>query len=541
MRETRRQQNWNWVPSLAEVVFVSVLGWLFFAGSGTTALLADGDTGWHVRTGEYILANHSFPKQDLFSFSRAGQPWFAWEWLSDVIFALLHKAAGLAGVVLLGGVLIAATSAALFRYIVWRGSNVLVAIFLMLIASSASTIHWLARPHLFTYFLFTLTLWLLEADRRRPTRWLFALVGACVLWTNLHGGFMALLATLGLYLAGSVIETVCGPTDSRDWSRAKRYGAVLGLASAATLVNPYTYHLHQHIFQYLRSSFILEHVMEFRSPNFRSEGMRYFEVLLLAGLATVPALIRRRDISSALLILFWAHASLLSARHVLLYVVVAAPLVAREASLLWDRAAKLGIEWVAILREVAEDYGAGRFGSPASAGRVTMGWLAPVFVLATGATLFAGGKSDRLRSEFPKSAFPVEACRIAGAELPGRRIFTSDQWGDYLIYRYYPKLKVFIDGRSDFYGPELGDEYLRAMNSHHQWSEIFDRYQFDVALLPVEWPLATTIKTRSDWKVKYDDGKALLLERVAGTAGPEKPEPQTAAARRGEQAAGGKS
>jgi len=98
--------------------------------------------------------------------------------------------------------------------------------------------------------------------------------------------------------------------------------------------------------------------------------------------------------------------------------------------------------------------------------------------------------------------------------LKGRRIFTSDQWADYLIYRYYPDLKVFIDGRSDFYGADLGNEYLRAMASHYQWEQTFERYGFEIALLPADWPLATTIKTHPEWKVRYDDGKALLLERV---------------------------
>ena len=275
--------------------------------------------------------------------------------------------------------------------------------------------------------------------------------------------------------------------------------------------------MHQHIFHYLQSGFILDHVQEFRSPNFRGEGMRYFEVLLFAGLATVPALVRRRDVTSALMLLFWAHAALLSARHVLLYVVVAAPLVARDASLLWARAAQTGIAWVRALREVAQDYGAGGFGSPAQAGRA-VGWLAPGFAAVMAVTLFAGRHSERLRSEFPKEQFPVAACQAVADQFPGRKIFTSDQWGDYLIYRYYPKLKVFIDGRSDFYGPELGQEYLRAMNSQHQWGEIFDRYGFDLALLPAEWPLATTIKTHPNWKLKYDDGKALLLERVAGSS-----------------------
>ncbi len=516
MSHDRTEQNSRWVPSLSEIVFVSVLAWLFLSGPGAMALLGDGDTGWHIRTGEYILANHSLPRQDLFSFSRAGQPWFAWEWLSDVIFAGLHKAGGLAGVVLLAGILIAATSAVMFRYMIWQGSDLLVAVLVMIVASSASTVHWLARPHLFSYLFLAVAIWVLEADRRRPTRWVFALAPLSMLWANLHGGFGALLATLGLYLAGNVAETLWAPGE-RNWERAKRYGILFGLALAATLINPYTWRLHQHIFQYLRSDFVLDHVQEFHSPNFRMEGIRYFEVLLFAGLAAVPALVRRRDVTSALLLLFWAHCALLSARHVLLYAVVAAPLIAGEASALWARAGQIGVSFIRILQEVARDYGAGGFGSPAQARRA-VGWLAPAFVVFTAGTLFVGRHSDRLRSEFPKEQFPVAACRAAEDQLAGRKIFTSDQWGDYLIYRYYPKLKVFIDGRSDFYGAELGQEYLRVMNSHHQWSEIFDRYGFDLALLPVEWPLATTIKTHPNWKVKYDDGKALLLERVGGSS-----------------------
>jgi hypothetical protein len=81
MSDTRPEQKSHWIPSLSDVVFVSVMGWLFLAGAGAAVLLADGDTGWHIRTGEYILATQSFPRQDLFSFSRAGETWFAWSGL----------------------------------------------------------------------------------------------------------------------------------------------------------------------------------------------------------------------------------------------------------------------------------------------------------------------------------------------------------------------------------------------------------------------------------------------------------------------------
>ena len=69
------------------------MGWLFVAGAGWSVLLADGDTGWHIRAGEFILDTGAVPRTDLFSYSKAGAPWYAWEWLADVVFALAWRAA----------------------------------------------------------------------------------------------------------------------------------------------------------------------------------------------------------------------------------------------------------------------------------------------------------------------------------------------------------------------------------------------------------------------------------------------------------------
>src|SRR5690242_11226257 len=97
------------LPSLEEIIFAVTLLFLFLFGQGGSVLLGDSDTGWHIRTGQWILQHLAVPRQDLFSFSKPGGEWFAWEWLSDVLFALAHRYAGLAGVVLLAGLLIALT------------------------------------------------------------------------------------------------------------------------------------------------------------------------------------------------------------------------------------------------------------------------------------------------------------------------------------------------------------------------------------------------------------------------------------------------
>jgi hypothetical protein len=484
-----------WLPSLGEVVFASVLGWLLLAGSGSQALLADADTGWHLRTGDYILDQRRFPATDRFSYSKPGAEWFAWEWGSDVLLALAHRAGGLAGVVLFGAVLIAAAAAALFQFLLWRGANVIVALVVLWGAASASTVHWLARPHLFTCLFFILSLWLLEADRARPACRLWLAVPLGALWVNLHAGFVILPLLLACYSAGALLE--------RDRRAGARYGAAALAALAATLANPYGWRLHAHIAQYLQSDFIRRHVEEFQSPRFRGESMLVFEAFLLGGLLVLPRLWRQRHFGLALAVLGLAHAALGSVRHVLLYVSAAAPALAEELTRQLERRRS---GWWPDLAALGRDFTAPR----------GQRWRTPMWALAAivGTGVLLGSGVPRWQAGFPEVKFPLEALAAAEEKVWRGRLFTSDQWANYLIYRYAGRLRVFIDGRSDFYGPRIGQDYLDAMGATSRWRDVFDRYGFEVALVPPDWPLATVLKAAPDWNLDYDDGRALVLSRV---------------------------
>ena len=85
----------RFLPSLTDIAFLLPILFIFVKLSGARTLLGDGDTGWHVRTGEWILANGRVPTVDMFSFSRPGAAWFAWEWLWDVAAAMLHQRWGM--------------------------------------------------------------------------------------------------------------------------------------------------------------------------------------------------------------------------------------------------------------------------------------------------------------------------------------------------------------------------------------------------------------------------------------------------------------
>ncbi|MCX7605221.1 MAG: hypothetical protein N2036_14175, partial [Bryobacteraceae bacterium] len=425
--------------------------------------------------------------------------WFAWEWLADVVLAWIHAAGGLQWIALFGLAAGAAYCGVVLRHMLWQGARMWVALPLSLLGFSAATLHLLSRPHLFTMLLLPLAAWWIQADLkgRRVRIWL--LVPLATLWTNLHGGWLALIALLGLTAAGLAAEAWLG---KRKWTEAGRYGALALACLAASLANPYGWRLHAHTFQYLRADYIRNIVGEFRAPSFRGETMLHYEVILLAAVAASGLWLARRRVVEPLWILFWAHASLESARHIPLFAGVALPLLGAEIQRWWEGwAQQRGPRSVAAtLDSLARDMD----------GELRRATVWPVAVLALA---LAGILPVPRIEDFPGDRFPAAMAGRHEAMLRQARILTQDQWADYLIYRFYPAGRVFFDGRSDFYGREIALEYLNAINGHHRWREVLDKYRFDTVLLPPGMALASLLKESRDWVVVDDDGTAVLFRR----------------------------
>jgi hypothetical protein len=496
------------VPSLSDLLFVALIVWLFMSMGehGWQSLLVDADVGWHIRTGEYILNHHAVPHQDLYSFSKAGAPWYAWEWLSDIIDAALFHWAGLKGVVLLAGVMIALFATILMRRVVDAGAQLLVALLVVLLSVGSASLHFLARPHLFTLLLLCVSMGILEADRRRapgayPSRHIWWLVPITLVWTNLHGGFLILIGLLGLAAVGAVAEAWIQktPGNPMNWSPAMRWASLTAACAAASLINPYGWGLHVHVVEYLRSDWIRTVVQEFQSPSFRSESAMQFEVLLFAGLIAAGARFRRGQVIDGLWVLLVAYMALSSVRHVPIFVTVLAPIIASEATAWWkaggEGAAKTSA-W-GILNQMGQELTPGF--------QRTSIWCG-AFVLA----LAVIGSPIPWPRDFPSEVFPTALVHSHEQQILHARVLTTDQWADYLIF-LHPEQKVFVDGRSDFYGPEIGNQFLHVMAGAPGWEQTIEKYKFNLVLIPSDVALAQLLKTRPEWKVAADDGKRILL------------------------------
>jgi hypothetical protein len=93
------------------------------------------------------------------------------------------------------------------------------------------------------------------------------------------------------------------------------------------------------------------------------------------------------------------------------------------------------------------------------------------------------------------------------------RVFSSDSYGGYVIYRFNGARKVFFDGRSDFYGADFMKDYMVLSTARPGWKDLVRRYGFTHALLPEDSALKAALLDLG-WKVLYQDKTATLLEEA---------------------------
>jgi hypothetical protein len=520
MATTRTNPIVRLLPSLTDLAFLMPILFLFVRMAGTKTMLGDGDTGWHIRTGEWILANGRVPDKDIFSFTKAGDQWYAWEWLWDVCFAWLYHHGGLATVVVVSIIMISLTFALLFRLVQRHCDNPFIAMAVTFLACAASAIHWLARPHLVTMLFVVILLFVLERVREGRTRLLFLLPLMFILWTNLHGGFFVGLIILGGYAAGEVACALFSPdSDERRGALqlAKRYTLAALACALATIVNPYTYHLHQHIYQFFSEPYHVQNIAEYQSVSFHEIPALYLELLLLLGAFTAAWFaVKRRDFVPLVLLVGWGHLALFAARNIPLFAIVAAPLVAQAVnemlqSLEQARTAAWLHRFISGFRNTAIE-----FASTDKLWRLHLSSAAAAVVLAL--LISSPAATGKLKPEYDPERYPAKALSVLRAE-PGTRIFTDDEWGDYLLYNLYPGHKVFVDGRDDFYGQDFEQKYLDVMTVKYDWEKFLAQYKVDTIVLSTRSALASALKESCHWRPIYDDTIAIVFKPVQKRTG----------------------
>lgn len=523
------------MPSIGDLIFIALLGLLAYS-TLSVRLLGDAGIGWHIRTGQLILSTHTIPGVDPFSSTMAGQPWFAWEWLYDVLVGWLEAAGGLNAVVLFTALLIALTFSWAFRLLLRRGTNFLVALALMLLAASAAMIHFFARPHVATWLFTVVWFYVLDSSERKeygspadiPRRsWSVYVLPLLMLpWVNLHGGFLLGFALLGIYGLGATWDYFRLREDRFENALQKiktgkrvRDLALVGLIGAlATLVNPYGWKLHVHIYRYLSNRFLMDHIDEFQSPNFHGVAQKCFAFLLMLTLVALAAKYREAPVraSHALVALFALYAGLYASRNIpvsaLLLILVTGPRLSNALQTLAATFAKRRID--PGLRGAASPHFLQRMQVIESSLRGHV-WPIAAVAFTCWITFHGGalGTKPIMRANFDSKRFPVEAVSYLELHKVQGPVFSPDSWGGYLIYRFYPQTKVAVDDRHDFYGEPFLKSYLKLVRVESGWQDFLQQHPVHCIVVPKNSALANVLSETPDWQPIYSDDVASAFVR----------------------------
>jgi hypothetical protein len=244
----------------------------------------------------------------------------------------------------------------------------------------------------------------------------------------------------------------------------------------------------------------MDHISEFRTFSFHSPGAYYVELFLFVAVVALVALVRQRAFGPALLGLLLIHISLYSARHLPTAAVLILPLAAaaftREARKFDGLRPLLNYSdrLLAIDRRV--------FG------------VVPVAVVLAATVAGVGASAQAGSLGFNPEIFPVRAAEFLEQNAHGARVFSKDQWGGYLIYRFGGQVKVFLDGRSDFYGQQLLETYGTVADVKPSWNSVLKQYDVGLVLIPPDHALASALQLSPDWRRVYADPVATIFQRV---------------------------
>lgn len=485
------------LPSVADFIFLSLF--LYLALVEGRGLLNDGDTGYHVRAGELILKTLSIPRLDTFSLHAPPLPWTAHEWLSEAIMALIHNFSGMTGVVIFFCALISLAYLLLFRFVRGYCRNILVAIAITLLAITCSLIHWLARPHIFSLVLMVAWYYILDAYQYRRKNLLYLLPPIMLLWVNLHGGFISGFILLSIFLAGNLFPLVFarGQDNSEHRRAAKALGQILFVSLGAAIINPFGFHILLFPFKLVTDNYLMNNVAEFLSPEFHSSIFKPFLLYVILTIAVLAKSKERLNGIDIVLFLLFFYMSLVSARYIPLFGIIAAPILARQTeAVLSDSKGKLA------------DFFRRRGDIIALGDAMASKYAWSVLAVAVVAVVAARGE---VSYTFNPKLKAVNAVEFLKKEPLHGNMFNNDEIGDYIVYSGYPQYKVFIDGRLDMYGSSLLKEYFKVTNFKPGWEEVLNKYKISWIIYNTDSDFSRFLANNRDWRLIYSDSVASIF------------------------------
>lgn len=466
-------------PALVPLAVTGVLYLaLLLAGD---QLLNDPDSYWHVVVGRWMVDHRAFPTADPFSFTFAGSPWIAKEWLSQILYAGAQALAGWPGMVVLAAAA-AALAFALFTRALLTNLRPLYAVLFAAVAFLLAAPHIVARPHVLAFPV--MVAWIAALvraadEKRTPSLWLLPLM---VLWANLHGGF-----TFGIMMVGALsLDAIASAPRSERLATAARWVGFGLLALAAGCITPYGWQSMLMTVRILGLGPALSILGEWKPADFSHLGG--LEIVLLLGLGATL----RRGVTlppvRVVILLGLVHMALSADRNAEMFGLVAPLVIARPLA-----------AQIAAIRGTPRE---------AASPRLFAGVIAVLIAALLAASIALAAAFHYTPNARITPAAAVDALKRAN---PGP-VLNQYDFGGYLVYEGVP---TFIDGRTELYGGSFFDRYYKAvmLADLAGFDGLLDKYGIKATLLAPDTPAVAYLDRQPGWHRLYADDIAVVHVR----------------------------
>jgi hypothetical protein len=480
----------------------------------------------HVAYGRWILEHGRLPTREPFLPLAAGVRIIPYCWLSQVIFALVERLGGAAGLSGLFAVIVLARYLVLARVCVVQTGRLGLGLTAML---AGFAMNWarnpILRPEVFAALCFQLLLGILasvdpgarvESGGAAGIRWgRRAWVGIPLLfaaWVNLHSSIVVGLIVLAAHAAGRAVEVAwdgrrLAPGRVVRDPGVRRWVALTALAAAACLLNPdggegvwFSWAIARH-------------------PNLRD--VSEWQPLAPTSLAG------RTVAASWVLLVVVLRRSRRPVRPVeaLLLAIFGLGVYQTGRMILWY----VPVYLYALLPHAAEIVARVRPPDPAAAPpwrsfRFTWACLAIVW-----ASFALSHLSDRLLGAAPRAPealyhprTPRGLAAYLIAHPPTGQVWNSQVLGDWLLWAWMteagpaaPPLKLFVDSHMHVVPRRVWLDHQAVGFVHPGWREVLEKYRVTTLVVStLQHPeLARAIRRTPGWTVRYEDGNGLIATR----------------------------
>jgi len=476
---------WERACTFPAMLGVFLVGRVFYEAR---AFQVDPDLWWHIRIGRDILSTRHWPTVDPYSFTVAGNPWIAYEWLGDVVIGSVARVGGLLGLDVLLFAVATVVMLALYGYTTLRSGNSKAGFAASFLLCSLAFASFNLRPQMFGYLFLVLTLIALELFCRGKERAVWFLPPLILLWINTHGSWVIGLGVIFVVLAAGLFEFQLGSVHAQKWTPSQRIKleTVLLLSLAVIPITPYGTGLAAYPFT-VASTLPLNvgNILEWQSMPFNVAGGKLFLAIVLGFFLVQMIAPFTLRLSEVVLLFSGIVMACLHLRFVLLFVPFVAPALAVMLAC-----------WLPPYERKKDHF-------LPNAILMTAVVIAMVRYFPTEAGL----------KKIAAETFPVRAVEFIRQHPLQGPMFNTYGYGGYLL-GMLPEQRVFIDGRGDLY-EEAGvfGEYLEVSDLKSGAFQVLRAHGIQACLLDRKEPLATVLSALPDWEQRYSDEVSVLFVR----------------------------